>query len=59
MIAYLSGVVSASPIGRSFARLRNGPVGDFASSSFLDWVIPPTLTALIVVAGVWIVFVPK
>jgi hypothetical protein len=57
MIAYLSGAVAAGPIGRSFAKVRTGPMRNF--NTFLDWVIPPALATLIAIAGAWIVFVPK
>ncbi len=59
MMAYISNTVSASPVGRAFVKLRNGPIGYFATSSFFDWVIPPTLAAIVVAAGVWIAFFPK
>lgn len=59
MIAYLSGVVSASAIGRSCAKLRNDPMRGFDMSSFFDWVIPPALAVAIVIAGEWIAFAPK
>jgi hypothetical protein len=56
MIAYLSGADAASPIGRSFAKVRNGPMRNF--DTFVDWVIPPGLAVVIAVASAWIVFAP-
>ena len=57
MIAYLSGVVSESAIGRSFAKLRHGPLRTLPS--LLDWVIPPALVVVIAVASAWMAFATK
>ena len=59
MIASLSAAVSASPLGRAFAKLRNGPIGDFARLPILDWVIPPTLAVMIAAFAGWLAFAPN
>jgi len=52
MIASLSGAIAASPIGRSYVRLRD-------LATYLDWVIPFALVTIIAVASAWIAFGPR
>jgi hypothetical protein len=59
MIAYMSAVIAASPVGRTYAKVRNGPVRRLAASPILDWVIPSALVAVIVIAFAWVAFGPK
>ena len=60
MISYLSAVIAASPVGRSYAKVRNDPiVHRLVNSPFFEWLIPSTLVAVIVVAFAWIIFGPK
>jgi hypothetical protein len=59
MIAYMSAVIAASPVGRTYAKVCNGPVRRLAASPVFDWVIPSALVAVIVIAFAWVAFGPK
>jgi len=59
MIATMSASIAAGPVGRSFTRMRSGPIGQFFALPILDLVIPPTLFFLIIAAFLWIAFVPN
>lgn len=50
MIAYMSAVIAASPVGRSYAKVRNGPVRRLAASPVFDWVIPSALVVTIAIS---------
>lgn len=59
MIAYVSGAVAASPVGRSYVKFRDGPFRRLAALRFFDWVIPSTLVTLIILSFAWVLFAPK
>jgi hypothetical protein len=59
MIAAVSAAVSASPLGRAFVKLHQGPVGDFFRLPILDWVIPPLLAVMIASFAGWLAFAPN
>jgi hypothetical protein len=59
MISYISAVIAASPVGRSYAKVRNGPVRRLAASPIFEWVIPSALVTTIVIAFAWVAFGPK
>jgi hypothetical protein len=51
MIARTSAAIAAGPVGRSYAKMRNGPIfRRIVKSPFFDWVIPSTLVTVIAVA---------
>jgi hypothetical protein len=56
MISYVSAVIAASPVGRSYAKLRNGPIRRFVTLPFFNWVIPSALVITIAVSLTWIFF---
>jgi hypothetical protein len=50
-IARTSAAIAAGPVGRSYAKMRNGPIfRRIVKSPFFDWVIPSTLVTVIAVA---------
>ena len=59
MISYMSAVIAASPVGRSYDKVRNGPIRRLADSAFFDWLIPSTLVVVIVIAFAWVAFGPQ
>lgn len=59
MISYLSAVIAASPVGRSYAKVRHGPIRRLVDSAFFDWLIPSTLVVVIVIAFAWVAFGPQ
>jgi hypothetical protein len=60
MIARTSAAIAAGPVGRSYAKMRNGPIiRRIARSPIFDWVIPSTLVTVIVVAFAWLAFGPQ
>jgi hypothetical protein len=59
MIAYVSAVIAASPVGRTYAKVRNGPVRRLAASPVFDWVIPSALVVTIVISMTWVIFFAK
>jgi len=59
MIAYVSAVIAASPVGRTYAKVRNGPVRRLAVSPVFDWVIQCALVVTIVISMTWVIFFAK
>jgi hypothetical protein len=60
MIARTAATIAASPVGRSYAKMRNDPIiRRIAGSPLFDWVIPSTLVTVIVIAFAWLVFGPQ
>ena len=59
MIAYMSAVIAASPVGRTYAKVRNGRVPRLADSPAFDWVIPSALVVTIVISMKRVIFFAK
>ena len=59
MISTISGAVTAGAARGKSAILRNAHVQRLIKAPILDWVIPPGLVVVIVVAAFWIAFGPQ